>query len=75
MKLLAHHALWKQAHPNEILEEHLFLSHLCGQSKCGLATHILKEERDMNESRKFCHKGTWTNDRCPHEPPCIFDGH
>jgi len=74
-KVLGHHVLWKQAHPQSFLHQDMYLSHLCGNSSCGDPHHIHQESRNMNESRKYCHNGTWDSSLCPHSPPCLFITH
>eukprot|EP00300_Choanocystis_sp_HF-7_P007860 c15551_g1_i1.p1 GENE.c15551_g1_i1~~c15551_g1_i1.p1 ORF type:complete len:132 (+),score=17.81 c15551_g1_i1:105-500(+) len=74
VKVLGHQVLWRYYHDFALIPPDTQVSHLCGRSVCGSAQCLVAENRDLNESRKGCHKGLWTLDWCPHASlgtPCV----
>jgi len=73
-KVLVHHLFWCYKF-EEYIDANLHISHLdkeCRYVEC------VQESKDLNESRKYCHKFGWykkkedeDRPRCPHwEQPC-----
>ena len=54
----------------------LLLSHICGNKKCVVPSHLVIESICENNERKICHRMLKANNilvKCTHSPNCIFN--
>jgi len=63
-KALCHQVAWRLKNGGLEIGVGMVVSHICGRSTCCNADHLEVCTKDWNESRKYCHNGTFTI--CPH---------